>query len=191
MSRLFVFDTETSGMPDWKNPSDAPQQPHLVEVGALVVDADSYEVVHSLSVIVRPDGWTIDDEVARVHGITHEHAMDVGIPEAAALAIAMELWRGCDRRVGYNQSFDARIFRIALKRYRPDEADDFKAAAAECCMWHAQKVVGGKLPKLADAYNHFTGRTLEGAHSAYADAMATAELHKALRSHPIPPKEPA
>lgn len=186
MSRLFVFDTETSGMPDWKNPSDGPQQPHLVEVGALVVDADTYQIIHSLSVIVRPDGWMIDEEVAGIHGITHERAMDVGIPEAAALAIAMELWRGCDRRVGYNQSFDARIFRIALKRFMPDEAEAFKAAPAECCMLHAQKVVGGKFPKLADAYRHFIGAELEDAHSAYGDAMATARLHKALRAHPIP-----
>jgi DNA polymerase-3 subunit epsilon len=181
MSRIFFFDTETSGMPDWKNPSDAPQQPHIVEIGALVVDADNYEVIHSLSTIIKPDGWVIDDEVAQIHGITHEKAMDVGIPEAAALAIAMDLWRCCGSRVGYNQMFDARIFRIALKRYRPDEAEAFKAAPSECCMRQAQKILGGKWPKLADAYNNVTGRILDGAHSAYADAVATAELHKALR----------
>lgn len=181
MSLLFTYDTETSGMPDWKNPSDGPQQPHLVEIAALVVDADTYEIAHSVSLIVRPDGWDIGQEVAEIHGITHERAMDVGIPEQAALAIVVDLWRACGMRVGYNETFDARVLRIALKRYMPDLADEFKAAPAECCMRQAQKVLGGKFPKLADAYNAVTGRSLDGAHSAYADAVATAELHKALR----------
>jgi len=176
-----VYDTETSGIPDWKVPSDSPHQPHIVELGALVVDLDSYKLVHSASVIVRPDGWQIGTEVSDIHGITHEHAMDVGIPEASALAIALDLWRSCNVRIGFNESFDARILRIAMKRHRPEMADEFKAGPAECCMRQAAKVLGGKWPKLADAYNALTGRVLEGAHSAFADAMATAELHKALR----------
>lgn len=181
MKLALVYDTETSGMPDWKNPSDGPQQPHLVELGALVVDLDTYKLVHSASVIVRPDGWEIDAETAGIHGITHEHAMDVGIPETSALALLLDLWRASNVRIGYNESFDARIVRIALKRYRPELAEEFKASPAECCMRQAQQVLGGKWPKLGDAYNTITGRVLEDAHSAFADAMATAELHKALR----------
>lgn len=33
MNLALVYDTETTGLPDWHQPSDAPQQPHLVAAG--------------------------------------------------------------------------------------------------------------------------------------------------------------
>lgn len=176
-----VYDTETSDMPKWGSPSDAPEQPHIVELGAIVVDLDTYRLVHRVSVIVRPDGWDFDPEAGAVHGITHEHAMAVGIPEPAALSLLLDLWRACAVRIGYNESFDARIVRIALKRYQPDLAEEFKAAPAECCMQQVMQVLACKRLKLTEAYKTITGRDLVDAHSAFADAMATAELHQALR----------
>ena len=182
MRLAFFYDTETSGMPDWKNPSDAPQQPHIVEFAGLAVDVDSHEIVHSLNMIVKPDGWDISTEVSDIHGITHERAMDVGLPESAVLEAALHLWRACDVRVGYNEMFDARILRIAIKRYRDTElADAFKAAPAECAMRQAQKIRGGQVKNLGESLLHFTGKTLDGAHSAYNDAAATASLYWALQ----------
>ena len=49
-------------------------------------------------------------------------------------------------------------------------------------MFQAQKAYGGKWPKLADAYTRATGDVLEGAHSAYADTVATARLYWALQT---------
>ena len=62
-----VYDFETSGLPLFSEPSDHPNQPHVVQVGAQLVNMDTRIVVQSLDVIVRPVGWTIPDEVAQVH----------------------------------------------------------------------------------------------------------------------------
>ncbi|KSJ98283.1 hypothetical protein APA24_21400 [Pseudomonas aeruginosa] len=34
-----IFDFETTGIPEWKLPSEDPCQPHIVEVAALLCDA--------------------------------------------------------------------------------------------------------------------------------------------------------
>lgn len=180
MNLSLFFDTETTGLPLWKEPSEHPEQPHLVELGALVVDDDTREVVHSLSLIIRPDGWEIPAEVEAVHGISHARALAVGVPEAFALDALLELHGRCQRRIAFNKTFDERIVRIGIKRYYGTEAEPvaeaFKAHPSECAMRLAHKVMGGKFPKLAEAYTHFTGEVLEQAHSAYADAEATARL---------------
>lgn len=38
---LVFFDVETTGIPDFKAPSDAPHQPHMVQLGALLVEPDT------------------------------------------------------------------------------------------------------------------------------------------------------
>ena len=82
MNIKLFYDTETTGLPDFKAPSESAHQPHIVQLAALLVDMDTRETIQSMDVICRPDGWTIPDEVAAVHGITTEHAAEVGIPES-------------------------------------------------------------------------------------------------------------
>ncbi|KAG1311504.1 hypothetical protein G6F63_016316 [Rhizopus arrhizus] len=62
----------------------------------------SREIVASLDVIVRPDGWIIPDEGAAMHGITTEHAAAVGVPESLALSLFLELWGG-RKRIAHNE----------------------------------------------------------------------------------------
>ena len=75
MSLLFFYDTETSGLPDWKSPSEAEHQPHIVQAAGAIVDSESRETIASVEWIAKPDGWVIPDEVAAIHGITTERAL--------------------------------------------------------------------------------------------------------------------
>lgn len=195
MNLKIFFDTETTGLPDFKAPSESAHQPHIVQLAALLVDMDTRETIQSMDVIIRPDGWTIPDEVAAVHGITTQHAEAVGIPERLAVEMFMELW--CGRtRIAHNQQFDARIVRIALMRYRSEEAADiWKSGSAECtailatpiCQIPptAKMVKAGfnkfKTPNLGEAYQHFTGKELVNAHSAMADVMACRDVYFAIK----------
>lgn len=195
MNLKFFYDTETTGLPDFKAPSESAHQPHIVQLAALLVDMDTRETIQSMDVIIRPGGWTIPDEVAAVHGITTQHALDVGIPESMAVSMFMELWSGRNR-VAHNQQFDARIVRIALMRYVDTEAADiWKEGAAECtaimatpvCQLPptAKMVRAGfnkfKTPNLGEAYRHFTGNELVNAHSAMADVMACRDVYFAIK----------
>ncbi len=113
MSILLPFDTETTGFPDYHNPSDGPDQPHLVQLAAILVDSGTREEIKEMSVIIKPDGWESDPGALAAHGITTERAMDEGIPELDALEEFMNMWSVADTRIGHNESFDRRIIRIA------------------------------------------------------------------------------
>lgn len=174
MSLLLAYKTETTGLPVYKLPSSDPSQPHLVQIAALLVDTETRQVVEELDVIVHPDGWTIPDDSVTLHGITTDHALEHGIAEVKALDRLMALHELAAERVAHVESFDMRMVRIALKRYRGDApADVWKEAPAQCTGKLAKTVMGlNKMPKLAEAHQALTGTPMRGAHTAMGDALA-------------------
>jgi len=196
VSLVLVLDTETTGLPDFKAPSDAPHQPHLVEIAALLYDGAG-NLIDSFDAIIRPDGWESCPEALAAHGITHEQAMAEGIPEADALAAFYALHERASLRVAHNQSFDARILRIAIKRYMSDaDADAWSSQPAFCTMntakpimqlpptaaMRAKKFFGPKPPTLAEALKFFTGDDHVDAHRARSDAEACARIYFAMQA---------
>jgi len=178
MNTVLIYDTETTGMPVWKEPSGSVNQPHLVQLAATLVDVKTQLIIASMDVIIKPDGWVISEEMAAIHGITTEKALAVGIPEKLAIEMFLAM-RADAERVAFNKTFDQRIIRIAAKRYL-DEAAQEKWAIKEdhhCAMRMAQKDIGGKQPKLIEAYKHYTGKELENAHSAMADTLACKDVY--------------
>jgi len=188
MSKLILpFDTETTGIPDWKTPSGGENQPHIVQLAAHLVDEDTREIKETMNVIIKPDGWSwdSDDEAFKTHGITMEQARDQGIPEPEALGMFLDMWEKCDTRIAFNTTFDNRIIRIAIKRYLEEEreAEKWKAGKYFCTMINAKKIMGGKNPKLGVAYQHLIGKELEGAHDALVDVNACLELYFAIQDY--------
>ena len=56
MPLIFVYDTETTGIPLFDQPSDDPRQPHIVEVAAGLFDMETGARFGEYHAIVRPDG---------------------------------------------------------------------------------------------------------------------------------------
>lgn len=195
MKALF-YDTETSGLPLFHEPSEDPRQPHIVQLGALLVDTDTRKVIHAVDVIVQPHGWSIPAEVSAIHGITHEFACDVGLAEPAVVNLLRDLHVRADIRIGHNEVFDARIVRIAHKRFHDDErTEEWSKAPALCTQRLATPIL--KLPptekmkaagrnhyksaNLREAYQFFMGKPLVDAHSAMADARACMDVWFAIQ----------
>lgn len=208
MNLAIVYDTETTGLPDFKKPSDAEHQPHIVQLAAAMVNLDTRQVIQSIDLIVRPDGWSIPKEVSDIHGISHELAMDVGISEDDAITTFLALIETPDskplapvfhQRIAHNCSFDDRIMRIAFKRYLDDDgfADQFKAAPSFCTMRAATDIVKCpptermravgrnhyKNPNLGECVQHFFDKPLEGAHNAMVDVQACIDVYFAIQDH--------
>lgn len=188
-TQALFFDTETTGLPVWNEPSEGPNQPHIVELAAKLVDIDSREIIAELNTIIKPDGWVIPDEVSAIHGITTDKALADGMPEHDALNQFMTLWRQSNFRVAHNQSFDERIIRIAIKRFLTEEvADQWKAGEKQCTGLITKPLMqmlpknkyGYKMPKLSEAYEHYMGKPMENAHRAMSDVDACMAVYFAV-----------
>lgn len=208
MNTALFYDTETTGLPLFSEPSEDPRQPHMAQVAACLVDLDTRQVHASMDVIVRPDGWTIPDDVVALHGITTEKAAAFGVGELVALNMLIDLWSCAKVRIGHNESFDARIVRIALKRHVPASmagdadanADAWKNAPAECTQRLATPICAlpptekmkaarrfhYKSANLQEAYTHFFGAPFDGAHSAMSDVRACMAVYFALQDLKLP-----
>lgn len=187
MTLALCYDTETTSLPLWHEPSSDPRQPHLVSIAAALVDTESRKALTSLNLFAKAEGWEIDADAQRAHGISVEETQRIGIAERTLVSAFIQLWRQADFRVAHNESFDMRIIRIALSRYESIcDPDVWKGGRAECTQrlstplcrlpptdkMLAKGRKGFKSPNLTEAYRHFTGQELVGAHSALADLRA-------------------
>lgn len=189
MLALF-YDKETTGLPIWKEPSEHPDQPHIVQMVAKLIDTTTRRTVQSLDLIIKPDGWTIPDDTAEIHGITTEHALAVGVGEKAAVSMLNDLSAVADKRIAHNEQFDTRIMRIALKRYFGDEAADaWKQRPAECTMRMSTNICNlrgthagkNKWPRLTEAYEFFMGEPMADAHTAMGDVNGCIAVYFAIQ----------
>lgn len=193
---ILFYDTESTGIPHFKLPSDDVTQPHIVEICGLRY-SEFGELVGKVSLIVKPEGWEIPQETVEIHGITQACAMEKGSPEVFVLAAFMALYDGCALRVAHNRNFDDRIARIALLRYASKaQADDFKALPGECTAMLARPLCklpatdamkktnfknSFKTPTLSEALLFLTGSWIVHAHTAEADAQACARVYFAAK----------
>lgn len=198
---IMFHDYETSGMPVWGSPSEGDDQPHIVEVAALLYTRQGV-LLDKFVLVVRPNGWVISDEVVAIHGITQEYATECGIDEKVAIAMLLNMHARCSVRVAHNRAFDDRITRIAIMRHLPEvDADAYKAAPGECtalltkplCKLPATEKMKAtnfknsfKTPSVAEAFAFFTGKQMEEAHRAMPDAQATARVYFAMKGIRMP-----
>jgi DNA polymerase-3 subunit epsilon len=206
---IIFFDTETTGLPQFKLPSSDPSQPYITQLAAELCVEETGETLGAMNMLIRPEGWTIPEDLQALTGITMDRADRFGVPARVALDGFMELWCNADIRCAHNESFDARILRIAIMRcaYWSGEAmqtsagevpfaDYWKAAPAFCTQTNsthilnlpptekmvAKRMKGPKSPNLTEAYYHFTGKVLDGAHNAQVDIMAAKAIYYGIKT---------
>lgn len=197
---ILAFDTETTGLPDFKARSSDPVQPHLVQLALVRYDGAGAEIATEC-VIVRPDGWIIPPLMTAIHGISHERAMDEGIPESDAVQLFVMAQCRAALRVAHNEPFDRRIMRIAMTRagLERDVIEHIEARSSFDTCRASQAIVnapptermlakgmtGPKPPKLDECIRHFFGEELVGAHDALIDARACGRIYWHIQNQKV------
>lgn len=190
--KLF-FDTETTGKADFKASHEAKHQPHIVQLGAVLTEDDGTERA-SIDLIIKPDGWTIPEEAAAIHGITTEIAERCGVPLLHAASVFSRLLAQADTLVAHNIEFDVKMMRASFFRLGKPFSDDGKTfyctmkAATDIC--RLPGLYGYKWPTLQEAHVHFLKEEFKGAHSAIVDVLACKRIYFALNPLPTMPAEP-
>lgn len=196
MHYLF-FDTETTGLPkSWKAPvSDLDNWPRMVQLAFLVYfqggenDTPNGEPVpvlsHERNFIIKPEGYQIPEEVSRIHGISHERAMDEGwllrevLEEFHAHVVESKTV------VAHNISFDRAI--VGSEFLRAGMEDVLHGKDRICTMMKTTKFCnlpgkyGPKWPKLSELHEKLFGYVFGDAHDASIDINATAKCFFELK----------
>lgn len=170
---ILFFDTETSGLPEFSQPSDSDVQPHIVSLAAELCRSDGtvidtyYEVVNI--------GVPIPPEMIAIHGITDDIAADIGIAPDTMLTDFFGLVERASLVVGHNTSFDLRMVRIQSARHRGVKWDC--PITKDDVMYMVAKEMKIRKPKLTEAYKLVFGKAFDDAHNALADCRATREIY--------------
>lgn len=175
---ILFFDTETTGKCDFRADPDAPHQPRLVELAALLC-SDLGKEVASVSLIVKPDGFEIPEEASQLHGITTEIALARGVEENLALAIFDRFLDMADVAAAHNVDFDRLVLSRGCHERRRKLANKgvctMKPMTDYCRL---PGHYGYKWPTLQEAYQRAFARDFDGAaHSALADVRACKDIY--------------
>lgn len=185
------FDTETTGLPkSWKAPvSDIDNWPRLVQLAWLSFDSEGNRTNEG-DFIVRPEGFIIPDDSARIHGISTERALAEGLPLAEVLARFSDAMTHAETLVAHNMSFDEKI--MGAEFLRLGVANDLEKKPKICTMQSAVEFCalegqyGYKWPKLTELHLKLFGTGFEEAHNAAVDISATAKCFFEMKRLGLP-----
>jgi DNA polymerase III epsilon subunit-like protein len=183
---MLFFDTETTGIPrNYKAPaSDTRNWPRMVQIAWILVDKKG-EAVACAEHIIRPDGFTIPTDAARIHGITTEIALKQGVALGSVLDEFAVRIAECSGVVAHNVAFDERIVGAEfLRTGRPNLIETksryctMKSSTAFCAL---PSPYGYKWPTLTELHVHLFGEPFDHVHSAFADVLACVRCYKELK----------
>jgi DNA polymerase-3 subunit epsilon len=189
--RALIFDTETTGMVQFRKPPEDASQPDLIQLGMLLVDTEDWKPRARHSLLVQlAEGVRIEQAAFEAHGISEADCARYGVASLVACSLFNQVCMQADIIVAHNLSFDSSIMKTALFRLgnKPHRFDGRQLVCTKEASTDVLKLPGNygyKWPTLAEAYRHYMGLELEGAHDALVDSEACLEVFRALVSEGV------
>lgn len=174
---FLIFDTETTGLPeDYKAPA-GPAWPRLVSISWQLVTSQN-EVIEREYFIVKPKGFTIPEEVVKIHGISTEIALKEGKHLGFVLGKFSKACSMASVLVAHNIEFDIKIVKSAY--IQANLSFNAVGNKRQYCTKEASKILSNipsskgefKALKLAELYRYFFNEDFQGAHNSECDTEA-------------------
>ena len=174
--KIFI-DTETTGLvKDWNNPHNS-SNPDLVQLGFTVCDDNGRSIFTFGSLVIPYYDRDIDEGAFRAHGISKKMASEFGHDLQFVIDGFLYWLDKCNTIIAHNLKFDRcvieKAFNISLIN---KEHYCTMLESTNIC-----KIISNrstyKWPKLEEAYMHFFGEKLIGAHDALTDVIACKRIY--------------
>lgn len=177
---FLIFDTETTGLPirDDAPLSDFENWPRAVQI-AWQLHNEQGRLIEAKDYVIKPDGFDIPFNAAKVHGITTAVAEEYGVPLAEAMAEFSKAVQKAKFLVGHNLQFDNNILGCEYLRLEQENilesypVLDTGEETREYCQLPGGRGGGFKMPKLEELHEKLFGAKFAEAHNAAADVEAT------------------
>lgn len=176
-----AWDTETTGLP-MSRQTATPDNVHLFDHCrivslAFVMYSTKGRELRSYHAVVYPDTFQVT--ATEIHGITHDHALMYGKLFNEIYSDVIRAVKGCGALVAHNSAFDENAFFSECYR-RGLSVEPFRHTKFVCTL-DLVRLRYLKPMKLVDVYRELTGKELDNAHNALADARACGDVYPLLR----------
>jgi len=180
---VLVFDTETTGMVDFKKDETYEGQPHLVQFAGILFN--NKRPVKVISIILN-QGFESHEKAIAAHGITPALAEEFGTENLVSVLKWFELSvHLAETVVAHNASFDkmvmlSEMYRkgMAFPKTLENKIYDTMLIGTELCKLKKSTFRKGyKWPSLQELHTHLFGEGFEDAHDALVDVQATARCY--------------
>lgn len=180
------FDTETTGIPkNYKAPvADINNWPRLVQLAWLLTDKGGNEIKRA-EYIIKPSGFSISEEAARIHGITNEIAIKAGVDLKPVLEEISGDISKSRVLIAHNMQFDEKI--LGAEFLRMGFPNQIEGMPKKCTMQSSTDYCkipgpyGNKWPRLQELYKKLFREDFNNAHNALADVKACSRCYFELR----------
>jgi DNA polymerase III epsilon subunit-like protein len=180
--RILIFDTETTGLPNNKFDRLCPvNQPHIIQLGAVLIDFGTREILHKLNTLVIPHPKAVfHPQAMEVNGLDIDVIYNTGRETVPVMREMRELVKEADVTGSYNLPFDKRMIDTCSERLdstfatEPVLGDGVKPE--HWCVMNQATVYFGHRAKLTAVYKKLFDKDIIGAHDAFIDSLAAAEV---------------
>lgn len=175
-----AWDTETTGLPMVRT-NATKDNTHLFDKCrivslAFVMYSTKGRELSSYHAVVYPDTFQVT--ATEIHGITHDHALMYGKKFEEIYDDLVKAMKG-HKLVAHNSNFDENALFSECYR-RGLSVEPFEAVTFVCTLNLVTELYL-KPKKLEVIYKELTGKSLDDAHNALADARACGEVYPLLR----------
>lgn len=170
--KILFFDTETTHLYNFNSTHNDPEQPGIVQIGAIGVDQDKFgpeKDILKFSLLLN-SGKESTDGAINVHGYDNEYIQQNGFSYYDGIKFFQDIVEKYDLLVGHNIAYDINCFKAQCV-YLGIETDIMNMRSF--CTMEANWDVYKHRQSLSSIYKYYTGETLDKAHDAYYDIEAT------------------
>ena len=192
---VVVFDTETTGLTDYKLRNRDPAQPALVQIAAAMYASpkgeEDWERVSLLYGMCDRDGVDIHPKAYDAHGISEGKCDALSTNTTNILYVLAGMLAKADVHVAHNITFDSKLLKCNAYRHVIEELKDVLVPEKQyCTMMVSTPIVqapkkngkkGNKWPTLEECMNFYFNESIVGAHDALVDIDACAKVYFELR----------